>query len=76
VRYWLDDGSGLRPAHPTLWLEMEEVAEIIGGPLGLAPKVLQRSDCRLSFFQDDLPSSDDEGDSVGADLSGNEDNAT
>ena len=41
--------------HPTLWLEMVEVAEIIGWPLGLATEVLQMANYRLSFSKMTFP---------------------
>jgi len=33
----------------------KEVAFVIGGPLGLAPEVLERADCRLSFSRMTFP---------------------
>jgi len=54
-------GKSLDSLQMAEWLERMilegrgEVAFIIGGPLGLAPEVLERADCRLSFSRMTFP---------------------
>jgi len=54
-------GKSLDSLHMAEWLErmilegQKEVAFVIGGPLGLAPEVLERADCRLSFSRMTFP---------------------
>ena len=53
-----------------------EIAFVIGGPLGLAPEATQKGGPSSLLFQNDLPPSDDENNSSGADLSKLSDNAS
>ena len=54
-------GRSLDSLQMAAWLEKlilvgrGDVAYVIGGPLGLAPEVLQRAECRLSFSQMTFP---------------------
>ena len=55
------EGRSLDSLQMAAWLERMilegwgEVAYIIGGPLGLAPEVLARAECRLSFSRMTFP---------------------
>ena len=54
-------GKSLESLQMASWLGrmvlegQKEVAFVIGGPLGLAPEVLERADCRLSFSRMTFP---------------------
>ena len=55
------EGRSLNSLQMAAWLEgmilegQKEVALVIGGPLGLAPEVLARAECRLSFSKMTIP---------------------